>query len=147
MWRLQQVAQILVLAMMALTLSLTAFNLIKWREGSLLSISWIAVPLLLLFILMVTWTFAILWDMRFRMWREQMTVLTERNPYAREKMNAKEVAMYKFFWLPLVESLGRTDPKLKESAQFLRSWIEKAQKDDIILQADVEKIKKDFGPK
>jgi hypothetical protein len=65
-----------------------------------------------------------------KMWREQMAVAMERNPYAKEKMYAKEIANYAFSWLPLLDSLGKTDPEAKAAAESLRLWINKALKDD-----------------
>lgn len=146
LWRLQQVAQILTIVLLAFQVSLTLWGYVKWRN------EWLANPIsgvltLMIVIFIAVWSFAIAWDLRFKMWREQMTVLTERNPYAREKMNAKEVALYRYYWLPLLETMSKQDPKLKENADFLRTWLDQAVKNDPILKADVEEIKRDFGMK
>jgi hypothetical protein len=144
-WRLQQVAQILTLAMMALTLSLTIFDLINWRKGSLLSTSWIGVPLILTMLFMVIWTFAIYWDLRLKMWRDQATVLVERNPYSKEKLSSKELALYAVTWLPIMERMGKDDPKIRAAADGFREWLRKAFEADPILQADFKDLVEHMG--
>lgn len=145
MWRVQQVAQPLTLVMLAITISLQVFGLIKWREDSLLSTSWIGVPMIALFLVLVIWTVAIFWDMRLRMWREQATVLVERNPYVKEKMSSKEVAMFLMVYLPLVERLAKDDPSMKPTADALRSWVKKALVQDANTAHDLDGILKYIG--
>ena len=139
-WRLQQVAQILTLALLALNLSLQIFGLIKWRENSVLSISYVGVPLIILLLAMVIWTFAIFWDLRLKMWRDQATVLIERNPYSKERMSSKEVALYLLLWLPLLDKVGSDDRNLKISAQAMREWMERELKMDPVLKKDVNDL-------
>ena len=147
MWRLQQVAQVLTLVLLALNLSLQIFGLIKWREGSPLSTSYVGVPLILLFLAMAIWTCAIIWDLRLKMWRDQMTILTERNPYAKEKMAAKEIALYEVLWLPLLDKLGKDDPKTKQAADELRAWLKKIARDDPAIARDIKEIYEYIGKK
>lgn len=128
-WRLQQVAAVLTLALLSLNLALQMYDFMDWREG-VFSSPYYAVPILLLLITSVIWVFAIFWDLKMKMWREQMAVAMERNPYAKEKMYAKEIANYAFSWLPLLDSMGKTDPEAKAAAESLRTWINKALKDD-----------------
>lgn len=74
------------------------------------------------------------------MWREQMTVAVERNPYAKEKMSSKEIAIYALFWLPVLEKLGKDDPKLLEAASILREWLRQAAKEDAATLSDLRDI-------
>jgi len=145
MWRIQQVSQPISLAMLALTLSLTVWNYVKWRP--VFNNPWSGILIILLSLVAAIWVSSILWDIRFRMWREQTTVLMERNPYAKEKMAAKEVALYKLTWLPVMDRLARDDPKVKEAADILRAWIKKAEDLDPILRHDLEDIEKHVGAK
>ena len=144
-WRLQQVAAILTLVLLALNLALQIFGLIKWREGSLLSTSWIGVPLILLLLAMVIWSFAIVWDLRLKMWRDQATVLAERNPYAKEKMTAKEVAFYGLTWIPILEKMGKDDPNIMEAANAMRRWIKIAANLDSMAEKDVKELGEHIG--
>ena len=139
-WRLQQVAQVLTLALLALNLSLQIFGLIKWREDSPLSLSYIGVPMILLVLAMAIWTFAIVWDLRLKMWRDQATVLVERNPYSKEKMSAKEIIIYAMVWLPVLEDIGKRDPKAKVAADALREWLKKASREEPIMHKDLDDV-------
>jgi uncharacterized membrane protein len=146
-WRVQQVAQIITLVLLMFTTAGLLYDYMDPYQTGPLEQAWIGVPMIILMLGLIVWMVAIIWDMRFRMWREQMTVLTERNPYAKEKMNAKEVALYRYFWLPMAESLSKADPKMKDSAEFLRAWLDRVQRQDNILNSDVEDIKKELGQK
>jgi hypothetical protein len=143
-WRLQQVAAILTLALLSLNLALQMYNFMNWREG-LFSSPYYAVPILLLIITLIIWAFAIIWDLRMKMWREQMAVAMERNPYAKEKLYAKEIANYAFMWLPILDNLGKTDPEAKAHADSLRTWVDKALKDDAAAMTEWKELLEYIG--
>jgi len=143
MWRIQQVAQLLTLAMLALTLSMTLYENMSWR-GGLFETPYTGVPLLLLVLAAVMWAFAIFWDMRMKMWREQATVLIDRNPFAKEKMTSKEIAMYELLWFPILERLGKDDPKLRESVAALRRWVALAAREESVA-SDTRDLMKHLG--
>ena len=145
MWRVQQVAQPISLAMLALTLSLTVWDYVKWRP--LFNNPWSGILMILLALAAAIWIVSFLWDIRFKMWREQTTVLMERNPYAKEKMASKEVALYRLTWLPVMDRLAKDDPKVKEAADILRAWIKRAEDLDPILRGDLEDIEGHIGAK
>ncbi len=145
LWRLQQVAQLLTLVLLALNLALQVFGLIKWREDSPLSTSYIGVPLILLFLAMIIWTFAIIWDLRLKMWRDQAAVLVERNPYTKEKMMSKEVVVMSLVYLPLMEKLGQNDPEINKSLGQMKGWLRRACAEDAVLMRDVKDIIKYLG--
>ena len=144
-WRLQQVAQILTIALLALNLALQVFGLIKWREDSLLSISYVGVPLILLLLAMAIWTFAIIWDLRLKMWREQTSVLIEKNPYMKEKFAPKEIALYAMIWIPMMEKLGKDDPVLAKNAKLLKDWLKREIREDKLTTKDLEDIMEYMG--
>lgn len=139
LWRLQQVAQILTIAMLALSLTLQLYNFVNWR-GAIFETPYTGVPVLLLVLAIIIWGFAVIWDLRLKMWREQATVLIEKNPYAKEKMYSKEIAVYELFWLTVLENLGKDDPKAKASAEALREWLRKARAQDPNTAKDLEEI-------
>lgn len=140
MWRIQQVAQVITIAMLAFNLALLLQTKMDWREGTIWADTYAGVFVIMLVLLMATWIFAIAWDLKLKMWREQQTVLIERNPYAKEKMNAKEVAVYTMIWLPVMEMAGQNDPKAKVSAQALRNWINNELKNDPVLNREVKDV-------
>jgi hypothetical protein len=138
-WRLQQVAQLLTLALLALNLSLQLYGYIRWR-GAFFATPYTGVLFILLVLAAVIWGFAIFWDKRMKMWREQMTVLMERNPYAKERMPSKEIVAYELIWLPLLDKLGKDDPQVEAAANGLREWIKKLSDQDPELAKDVKEV-------
>jgi hypothetical protein len=138
-WRLQQVAQLLTLALLALNLSLQLYGYIRWR-GAFFATPYTGVLFILLVLAAVIWGFAIFWDKRMKMWREQMTVLMERNPYAKERMPSKEIVAYELIWLPLLDKLGKDDPQVEAAANGLRDWIKKLSDQDPELAKDVKEV-------
>jgi hypothetical protein len=141
LWRVQQVAQLLTIAMLAFTISLQIYPYVSWRfEGTVFEGTYPSITLILLLIAAGVWIFAITWDMKLRMWREQATVLVERNPYAKEKMTSKEVVLYGLIWLPLLEKMAKDDPKLTTASEVLREWLRKASKEDPSNAAEVEQL-------
>lgn len=144
MWRVQQIAQIATIILLALNLSLQVYNFMSWR-GSVMASPYTGVPLILLVLVAVIWVAAIIWDMRMKMWREQMTVIAERNPYMREKMSTKEVVLMGLTWLPLLDKLGKDDPEVRASAAALRKWIGEVTKADPFLAQDIKEVHKLTG--
>ena len=138
-WRIQQVAQILTLVLLGITDSLLLWKSVAWRGGIIENPY--AGPLIIMIIIAVSvWAFAIFWDLRLKMWRDQMNVIVERNPYSKERLSSKEVFLYTLIYLPLMEHLGKDDPKVKEIAEVLRKWFKKETADDQQLVKDVKEI-------
>ena len=141
MWRIQQISQILSLVMIAATDALLVYDYMKWREGSIFSTPYIGVPILLLVIIAIIWAVSIVWDIRLKMWREQMTVVFEKNPFTKEKMTPKEIVIYSTLWLPIMEKMGKDDPQIKASAESLKKWLERSMHDDIVTEREVALIR------
>jgi len=144
MWRLQQVAQVLTLTLMAANLSLLVWDYVKWRNEILQNS--IVGPLIILLILgMAIWSFAMVWDLRLKMWREQVAVLIEKNPYMKERFAPKEIALYAITWLPVLEQLGKDNPEMKAHAESLRRWLQKELKEDELAQKELDDILEYIG--
>jgi len=139
LWRVQQIAQRATLALLAVNLSLMVYDYMDWR-GALFETPYTGVPLIALFLVASIWIFSIIWDLRMRMWREQHSVLVEKNPYTKEKMTAKEIAIYTYIWLPLMYKFGKDDPEVKEAADTIKNWLLKAYTDDTSLVNEVKEI-------
>ena len=141
MWRVQQIAAILSLVMLAITDALLIYDKVSWREG-IFETPYTGATVILLLIALAIWVISIIWDTRLKMWREQMTVLVEKNPFNKERMAPKEIVMYSLMWLPMLESIGRSDPKVRDAAVALREWVNKAAKEDPAIARDVGEILK-----
>lgn len=147
MWRVQQVAQILTIALLAVNLTLQLYTYMKWREGDLFATPYIGGSIILLVLLAGVWAFALIWDLRLKMWREQMTVVVEKNPFTKEKMTPKEIMVYGILWLPMLDRLAKEDPKIKESADAMRRWVIRSMKEDRIAEMEVGTILEYIGAK
>jgi uncharacterized membrane protein len=143
-WRIQQVAAVLTVGMLAVTLATTLSKSLEWR-GGFFENAWFTVPVLILIIAAIIWAIAIIWDLRLKMWREQIAVTYERNPYAKEKMYSKEVMLYAITWLPIMDRMGKDDPNIREAADALRAWLKKATEEDKSLNGELEDLLKILG--
>ncbi|MFY9605105.1 MAG: hypothetical protein WAS24_00015 [Thermoplasmata archaeon] len=138
-WRLQQVAQLLTLILLAINLSLIAWGYVKWRNGFLAN-PFTGVLSILLVLALAIWISAYTWDRRLKMWREQTSVLIEKNPFMKERFAPKEVALYALIWIPMMEHLGKNDPVLKANAEALKDWLKRELKADDLSPKELEDI-------
>lgn len=145
-WRIQQVAQILTLVGIGITDSILIWGKVQWRGGIIAnSIAGPAI-ILLTFALMV-WAFAIFWDLRLKMWRDQMSVLVDKNPYMKEKFSPKEIAVYGMVWLPMLDHMAKSDPSIKEHADAMRKWLKRELTEDALTMKDIDDIFAYIGEK
>jgi hypothetical protein len=138
-WRLQQVAQLLTLILLAINLSLIAWGYVKWRNGFLAN-PFTGVLSILLVLALAIWISAYTWDRRLKMWREQTSVLIEKNPFMKERFAPKEVALYALIWIPMMEHMGKNDPVLKANAEALKDWLKRELKADDLSPKELEDI-------
>ncbi len=143
-WRLQQVSQIVTLAMLTATLSGIIWGYVKYR-GGIFSNSIFGILIIAVVIGLVVWSFAIFWDVRLKLWKDQMHVLIEKNPYTHEKMSPKELFTYIITWIPIMENLSKSDPKMADSLKILKDWIDKEIERDPHLVDDVKEIMDHIG--
>jgi hypothetical protein len=144
MWRLQQVATMLTLGMLAINLALQMYTYVGWREG-IFETPYYGVPIFLVIIIFIVWGISVFWDLRMKMWRDQMAVTVERNPYAKEKMVAKEVVQFMLLWVPLLDEIGERNEKKKHLKEILRGWVKKAMEDDPSLRAELKELLEYIG--
>lgn len=82
------------------------------------------VTLFLLFaalILFIGW----MYDRVLKLWREQMDVTYDRNPYADDRLFRKEILQWQQYYLPLARAIYKVapDPELKESIARVEVWV------------------------
>ncbi len=143
-WRLQQVSQIVTLVMLTATLSGIIWGYVKYR-GGIFGNSVFGILIIALIIGLAVWTFAIFWDTRLKLWRDQMQVLVEKNPYTHEKMSPKELFTYVITWIPIMENLAKDDPKMEASLTVLKEWVRKEVAHDPHLVQEVKEILDHIG--
>jgi hypothetical protein len=140
-WRFQQVAMLLTLMMMSLTVSLNVYSYMKWREGSgLLANTYVGVSLVLLSAIVAMWIFAYIWDRKAQMWREQMVVSAERNPFMNERLCAKDIVYMTEIFIPTIEMAAKVNPERRDTLDALTRWIEMNLRSDRALLADTKKV-------
>ncbi|MBI4416890.1 MAG: hypothetical protein HY557_07900 [Euryarchaeota archaeon] len=85
------------------------------------------VGLLLLFLLFsgIILGIGFLYDRVLRLWREQMDVAYERNPYADDRLFRKERLQWEQFYLPLARAMYKVspDPEFKQAIERVENWV------------------------
>jgi hypothetical protein len=55
-------------------------------------------------------------------------------------MPSKEIVVYQLVWQPLLDKLGKEDPKIEAAANDLREWLKKLSDQDPELAKDVKEV-------
>ena len=131
-WRLQQIAMMGSLILLVVNLGLTIYGYIEWRIPN----PYIGLPVLIVTLLAIIWTAAWYYDRRLKLWREQMMVAVDRNPYAQDRLSPKETIQMEWMWIPLV---SKADPKI---AELLKTWMKTEMAKYPDVKAQVEEIKR-----
>ena len=124
-WRTQQIASIFTMILMAFTVSLQVNLYIEWRFSN----SYIGILLSLFILAVIILLAGYAWDKRLKMWREQVQVSIERNPYATKKLTPKEIITHESIVIPILEHMAdnaRDGPSRRRFAQSViayRRWI------------------------
>ncbi len=134
-WRMQQSQAFVNSFFFATTLALLLMPYlgahITALTGSPILTFWALFWLVMGLILVFGYAFDNVW----KLWKEQVTVGTERNPYAVEKLSAKEVVVWRHLNLPLLRAVG-----YHHSAQILEAWVSASVSEDPRLRKDVESL-------
>ena len=145
LWRIQQSYTLLSLGLWGIVIALTAFpfaaTLLSRQFGFDPSTpGFVAAVLVLLFLAVFSFLFAfgVVYDKYLRLWREQLDVAVERNPYAREKLSPKEILMWRYIYLPAMRSSGRDNPNTRKEIEFVERWVAKSEAADANIRRAVE---------
>ena len=137
LWRVQQSYALLSLIIWGVVISLTAYPITSaflqrqfgfdpstpgFVIGTLASV-FLAVFLLL-------YSFGVVYDKYLKLWREQLDVTLERNPYANEKLMIKEILMWRHMLLPTLRAAASPASKEEKEIEFMEKWIEKSVASD-----------------
>jgi len=83
--------------------------------------------LLLLFLIFAAFILFIgfLYDRVLKLWREQMEIIYERNPYTEDRLFRKEQVQFERFYLPLARAVYKAspEPELKEAIREAEEWV------------------------
>ena len=152
LWRIQQSYTLLSLLLWGIVISLTAYPVIAplWlpflqdRGIPASTPGVIALTLLLLFLAIygVLFLFGVVYDKYLRLWREQLDVAVDRNPYAREKLTPKEILMWRYIYLPTLRVSGRQNPNTIKEIEFIEKWVERSVSEDGNIRRAVEEAER-----
>ena len=134
-WRVQQIAAIATLVITALTLTLQVSGKLDIGVGNPYLRILVVFTLLVVVILMLGY----LWDVKGKLWVEQIEVVVERNPYMTYHMTAKEIVSNLTMWIPLYEATG-----IHESARIMEDWCKEALSIDPKVKPISDKIIQKF---
>ncbi len=137
-WRFQQINSMIMIIGLSLTLTLQIFPFVGWRFHKLGipgTYNWLIVLIIFLIIFSGAVIVGIIYDVVFKLWIQQQTIIVERQPYAKEKLAAKLVINRKYFWEPLLRKTG-----LENEAEFSAKWVEHNMEIDPILRKDVNRV-------
>ncbi|HEY5605780.1 MAG TPA: hypothetical protein VIL45_04565 [Thermoplasmata archaeon] len=141
LWRVQQSYVLLSLLLWGLVITFTAYPVVGsvWlgfledRFGISPSTPGIVAATLVLIFLSAfgfLFTLGVIYDKYLRLWREQLDVAYERNPYTREKLMVKEILLWRHMFLPALRRVAAEDPEIQREIEFMKKWIEKSESMD-----------------
>ena len=92
----------------------------------------VGLALLFLFFATIILSVGYAYDHVFKLWREQMDVAMERNPYAEDTLFRKERLQWHQYYLPLARAMYRVspDPELGQAIARVEQWIATGRIDD-----------------
>jgi len=149
LWRIQQSYAILSLVLWGIVITLSAFPIVfpcfhRNLGGSENAHGAVAATLLLLFvgIFVLLFGFGIVYDRYLRLWREQLDVTYDRNPYTREKLMVKEILLWRHMFLPALRATAVSDPTARTEIDFMERWIERTLVEDANIRNGVEQAQR-----
>ena len=130
LWRIQQSYTLLSLGLWGIVIALTAFPfvsafLVHQFGFDATAPGFVAITLIFLFLVVFSglFVFGIVYDKYLRLWREQLDVMVEKNPYAREKLSPKEILVWRYIYLPAMRLSGRDNLNTKSEIEFVEKWV------------------------
>ena len=156
LWRIQQSYTLLSLFLWGAVLTFTAYPIIKepwlrFLEGSFgiraEAPGVVAGTLFLIFFLIyfTLFIFGLVYDKYLRLWREQLDVSVERNPYAREKLMVKEILQWRHMFLPAMRTLAARDEGVRRDIAFMENWIARTVSSDPHIKAALEETEQEIA--
>ncbi len=148
LWRVQQTYTLLSLLIWGIVITFTAWPILDdvWadilgRFGiSMNQPGAVASGLLVMFVgvYAILYAFGVVYDKYLKLWREQLDVSYERNPYTREKLMVKEILMWRHMFLPVLRVAAPTDPAARKEIEFVEKWIGRILASDAVIRKAVE---------
>jgi hypothetical protein len=136
LWRIQQSYTLLSLLIWGVIITFTSWAVLEaiWADVlqrfgiSMSAPGAVASGLAVIFICVFTLLYAVgvIYDKYLRLWREQLDVSVEKNPYTQEKLMVKEILMWRHMFLPTLRAIAPEDPDAQREIEFMEDWIQKS---------------------
>lgn len=139
-WRFQQVGALVAIVLVCLNLTIPIYVLSGWRFVKLgipKGLDWLIIIIIFSIIFSIVLIFGYVYDRILKLWRHQMAVAIERNPYNKGRITPSEMLQWQYFLIPL---LVKND--LKAEAEFNLKWNERNMERDPELRKEVFRIMK-----
>lgn len=133
LWRIQQSYTLLSLVLWGVVIALTANPIIlpflQHNLGVDPSVPGVvAATLIIVFVGVfgLLFAFGVIYDKYLKLWREQLDVAVEKNPYTKEKLSVKEILMWRHMFLPTLRAAEGRNPETVRELEFMERWIRKS---------------------
>ena len=145
-WRMQQSQALISIFFWSLTLAgvyyLSYFHPLFTSLG--LPSNEVAIgTIILFFLIVVAFLFlGLVYDKFLRLWREQTDIAVERNPYAVERLQPKEIVQWMRFNVSVMKELAKKDSAIQADIDFMERWIAKSLAERPDLRESVAGLEK-----
>ena len=146
MWRMQAIGSLYSVSMLTITLTLVVYPFVNWRFYEIfgkigLDLGTQAdVPITAIIFTLIVSTAMIggfIYDRVLKLWKTSTVVAVERNPYAKNLMQPKEILNWQYFFVPMLKANG-----YNKEAEFMEKWNNKCLSENHVLRQDVNDIMK-----
>jgi len=137
-WRFQQINTMVLIIGLSITLTFQLYPYVRWRFygwGISPNLDWLIILIIFLIIFACAVIVGLIYDVLLKLWIQHAVVMIERNPYAKEKIPAKQILNRKYFYIPLLKKSN-----LDAEVEFNEKWVERNMEDDPILRKDTERV-------
>ena len=146
MWRLQAIGALYSVVMLTITLTLVVYPYVNWRFfdvfdsigldfGTQSDI--VITAIIFVVIVSAALTFGFVYDRILKLWKTSNQVAMERNPYAKNLMNPKEVLNWQYYFVPMLRASG-----CQKEAEFMEKWNQRVLNENPELKKEVAGIMK-----
>ena len=154
MWRFQQCQSIIAIIVWSLTIAGVFYDKVaplyeRWGIFRYDQV-WEGMLLLILVIMGTILLFGMVYDVYLKMWKPQQIIAVERNPYAKERQNAKEIVHWQYFHLPQFRAQAKIlenqdDPRDRKQVTELRKYCDMINNWNTYNIRTDKKLKNDVG--
>ena len=99
LWRMQQIGALVTVVLVCLNLTIPLWDFTKWRFyniGISAKYNWLIILIIFTIVFSIALVAGYIYDRIFKLWSARETVGVERNPFAKGKINPKEMLQWQY---------------------------------------------------